>query len=645
MLSTITSFLILLFFVTTVSAYPFEENSFPRLQDTLATGTKPGDPPKFGGAYDYVVVGGGTTGLLVASRLAKAGKSVAVIENGTYPTGNLTTVPGYNEQWFSRVLPSNWTDFVNVWPTVQQVIGGSQGFTFVDYFRTTKGALERWANETGDNSWTWENVQQYYRKSFKFTPPNNAARPSNATPDYESSQIVGSTPGPLELTFPKYAQAFGSWVKLGLNELKAGINRVFVEGDIKGASWILNMIDSQTGNRATTYTAFLEPTQKDGTSKIDVYVETLAERTLSNTPPDSDPVTIGVLVKRGGIRFPISAAKEVILAGGPILTPQFLMVSGIGPQDHLREMNISVRANRPGVGQNYNDHILFGVKHAVQVETTSVLLNTTRKWQECERFKAHADGMLADPGPNFAAFVDYPEDIRQNLSAQTKSGNLWPCVSRGSVVPNTTIPDLSQFPSDWPDIGIVSSPLGVNGDGNHNYADLVCIPMKPISKGTIKLRSKSMDDKPVLDPQWLKSPTDMDAAVAGLQYLLRLYGTNSMKPILDASGKPIDLESSNKDDLIKYVKNNYRTLNHQSASCRMGKRDDPMAVVDSKGKVIGVDRLRIADPSAWPFLPAGFPLGTAYMFAEKIADNILSDHGSDKDEDGDGDEDELRVEL
>ncbi|GLA34888.1 hypothetical protein AnigIFM63309_009068 [Aspergillus niger] len=605
MLSTITSFLILLFFVTTVSAYPFEENSFPRLQDTLATGTKPGDPPKFGGAYDYVVVGGGTTGLLVASRLAKAGNAVAVIENGTYPTGNLTTVPGYNEQWFSRVLPSNWTDFVNVWPTVQQVIGGSQGFTFVDYFRTTKGALERWANETGDNSWTWENVQQYYRKSFKFTPPNNAARPSNATPDYESSQIVGSTPGPLELTFPKYAQAFGSWVKLGLNELKAGINRVFVEGDIKGASWILNMIDSQTGNRATTYTAFLEPTQKDGTSKIDVYVETLAERTLSNTPPDSDPVTIGVLVKRGGIRFPISAAKEVILAGGPILTPQFLMVSGIGPQDHLREMNISVRANRPGVGQNYNDHILFGVKHAVQVETTSVLLNTTRKWQECERFKAHADGMLADPGPNFAAFVDYPEDIRQNLSAQTKS-------------------DLSQFPSDWPDIGIVSSPLGVNGDGNHNYADLVCIPMKPISKGTIKLRSKSMDDKPVLDPQWLKSPTDMDAAVAGLQYLLRLYGTNSMKPVLDASGKPIDLESSNKDDLIKYVKNNYRTLNHQSASCRMGKRDDPMAVVDSKGKVIGVDR---------------------YMFAEKIADNILSDHGSDKDEDGDGDEDELRVEL
>ncbi|GLA16074.1 hypothetical protein AnigIFM62618_002637 [Aspergillus niger] len=641
MLSTITSLLILLFFVTTVSAYPFEENSFSRLQDTLATGTKPGDPPKLSGGYDYVVVGGGTTGLLVASRLAKAGNSVAVIENGTYPTGNLTTVPGYNEQWFSRVLPSNWTDFVNVWPTVQQVIGGSQGFTFVDYFRTTKGALERWANETGDDSWTWENVQQYYRKSFKFTPPNNAARPSNATPDYESSQIVGSTPGPLELTFPKYAQAFGSWVKLGLNELKAGINRVFVEGDIKGASWILNMIDSQTGTRATTYTAFLEPTQKDGTSKIDVYVETLAERTLSNTPPDSDPVTIGVLLKRGRFRFPIFAGKEVILAGGPILTPQFLMVSGIGPQDHLQEMNIPVLANRPGVGQNYNDHILFGVKHAVQVETTSVLLKDTRKWQECERFKAHADGMLADPGPDFAAFVDYPEDIRQNLSAQTKSGNLWPCVFRGSVVPNNTVPDLSQFPSDWPDIGIVSSPLGVNGDGNHNYADLVCIPMKPISKGTIKLRSKSMDDKPVLDPQWLKSPTDMDAAVAGLQYLLRLYETNSMKPIIDSSGKSTNLDGANRTELIEYVKTNYRTLNHQSASCRMGKLNDPMAVVDSKGKVIGVDRLRIADPSAWPFLPAGFPLGTAYMFAEKIADNILNDHASDKDED----EDELRVEL
>ncbi|GLA07985.1 hypothetical protein AnigIFM60653_009506 [Aspergillus niger] len=614
MLSTITSFLTLLFIVITVSAYPFNDDSFPRLQDVLATGTKHGDPPGNVKTYDYVVVGGGTTGLLVASRLAKAGNyTVAVIENGTYPIGNLTKVPGYNEQWFSKVMPSNWTDFVNVWPTVQQVgvgeqqhmmgrmIGGSQGFTFVDYFRTTKGAMKRWADETGDDSWTWENVQQYYKKSFKFTPPNDDARPSNATPVYDSKQIYDSPPGPLELTFPKYAQAFGSWVKLGLKELKAGVNKVFVEGDIKGASWILNMINSQTGNRATTYTAFLEPTQKDGTSKIDVYVETLAERILSFTFPPSNPLTIGVQVKQKGHIIGVLARKEVILAGGPILTPQLLMVSGIGPRDHLKEMNISVKINRPGVGQNYNDHILFGITSAVQVETTSVLLKDTRRWQECERFKAHADGMLADPGPDFAAFVDYPADIRQNLSAQTKS-------------------DLSQFPSDWPDIGIVSSPLGVNGDRNHNYADLVCIPMKPISKGTIKLRSNSMNDKPVLDPQWLKSPTDMDAAVAGLQYLLRLNETNSMKSIIDSSGDSTKLDGADRTKLIEYVKNNYRTLNHQSASCRMGKRDDPMAVVDSKGKVIGVDN---------------------YMFAEKIADNILSDHGSDKDED----EDELRVEL
>ena len=98
-----------------------------------------------------------------------------------------------------------------------------------------------------------------------------------------------------------------------------------------------------------------------------------------------------------------------------------------------------------------------------------------------------------------------------------------------------------------------------------------------------------MDDKPILDPQWLKSPTDMDAAVAGLQYLLRLSETNSMKPIVDSSGESTDLHGANRTELIEYVKNNYRTLNHQSASCRMGKPDDPMAVVDSTGKVIGID--------------------------------------------------------
>ena len=246
-----------------------------------------------------------------------------------------------------------------------------------------------------------------------------------------SSQIVGSTPGPLELTFPKSAQAFGSWVKLGLDELKAGINRVFVEGDIKGSSWILNMINSQTGKRATTYTAFLDPTLKDGTSKIDVFVETLAEEILSwptRTPPKT-PYVGGVQVKQKGNISWILAGKEVILAGGPILTPQLLMVSGIGPKDHLQEMEIPVIVDRPGVGQNYNDHILFGITRAVRVETTSILLNDSRKWQECDKFKAHADGMMADPGPDFAAFVDYPDDIRQNLSAQTKSGNLSPCVS------------------------------------------------------------------------------------------------------------------------------------------------------------------------------------------------------------------------
>ncbi|PWY95967.1 alcohol oxidase [Aspergillus sclerotioniger CBS 115572] len=623
MLPTSIPSLFLLLSTTTVSAYP---HAFPHLQHFLSNELPPDDPPPPTNPYDYIVVGGGTTGLLVASRLAKAGNSVAVIEKGEYPTGNLTTIPGYNEQWFSKDPSPDWDNILWKWPTEPQVggnpqqhmmgkmIGGSQGLTFVDYFRTTKGALGKWADQVGDESWSWENVQKYYKQSFKFTGPNNTARGLNATPDYDQSQIIGPTPGPLELTFPKYAQAFSSWVKLGLRELGVAVNRVFVEGDIKGVSWIANMIDSQTGNRATTYTAFLDPTLNDGTSKIDVFVGTMAEKIVFLELRSGRPVARGVSVKRRDEgSFTIAASKEVILAGGPILTPQLLMVSGVGPQDHLREQGVEVVLDKPGVGQDYNDHILLGVTRAVQVETTSILLNDSRRWEECDKFQANADGMLADPGADLVGFVDFPSDIRSSLSG-------------------TTLSDLSEFPSDWPDMCVVSSPLGVNEEPEHNYAELVCIPMTPTSKGTITLRSNSMDDNPVLDPKWLSTQTDLEVAVAGLQYLLRLYDTSAMSHILDCPATSANLETASWNELADMVKSSYRSLNHQSASCRMGKKDDPMAVVDSTAKVIGISGLRIADPSAFPFLPAGFPLGTAYMFAEKIADNILAENGGDEDE-------------
>ncbi|RAL02481.1 GMC family oxidoreductase [Aspergillus ibericus CBS 121593] len=581
----------------------------------FAAETARADPPDPTQPYDYVVVGGGTTGLIAANRLANKGYTVAVIERGDYPSGNLSEVPGYNEKWFSPNPPDS-KDIVWTWPTVPQVgddnettrthmmgkmMGGSQAFTFVDYFRTTKGAFMNWAEQVGDDSWTWDNVLPYYQRSVYFTPPNSTLRGNNATPEYDLSNLVGDTPGPIELTFPKYAQAFSSWVKMGLKELLVGSNYGFSGGDIKGGSWVVNMINTTDGKRATTYTSYLRAAE-DVQDKIDVFNGTQAE--LINFSTGDSPTASSVHVSRNGSSFDITADKEVILAGGPILTPQLLMVSGVGPKDILTSQNISIILDKPGVGQDYYDHILFGLTHTVEVETTTALLNETRLREACDKFQSNAEGILSSPGPDFVAFTDFPTDLRLNFSKQT-------------------IADLATFPSDWPDVGIISYPSGISEGPGENYAEIMAVPMTPMSRGSISLQGGSMADNPVLDPKWLSSQTDLEVAVASLQYLFRLFNTTTMSYILGPSSSAPGVEEATWDDLADLVKKSYRTLNHQSASCRMGRSDDPMAVVDSSGRVMGVNQLRIVDPSAFPFLPPGFPLGTAYMVAEKITDSII----------------------
>ena len=215
------------------------------------------------------------------------------------------------------------------------------------YQRGTTESYKKWADMVGDDSYTFDQFLPYFEKSLHFTPPDQSKRAANATPDYDLKTIGNG--GPLSVTFPAYAGAFGTWVLKGLKEI--GINPIngFTSGKLLGVAYALATINGKTQIRDSSETAFLQPPLKsDKKPNLIVYQSTLAKRILF----DANKKATGVVVDTDGINYTLSAKREVVVSAGAFQSPQLLMVSGVGPAATLQRHNIPVVADRSGVGQN-----------------------------------------------------------------------------------------------------------------------------------------------------------------------------------------------------------------------------------------------------------------------------------------------------
>ncbi len=212
------------------------------------------------------------------------------------------------------------------------------------YQRATIEAYQRWADEVGDQSYTFPALLPFFEKSLNFTPPNNAKRGLNATPKYDV-RTLGAGGQPLDITFPNYALSFSTWIEKGLEMIGVKPIDGFTSGQLLGSSYNIATINQTTGLRESSETAFLRPAL--GRSNLVVYTHTLAKKVLFK-----DTTATGVLVDTGGQTLTLSAKKEVILSAGTMQSPQLLMVSGIGPKATLQQHNIPVINDKPGVGQN-----------------------------------------------------------------------------------------------------------------------------------------------------------------------------------------------------------------------------------------------------------------------------------------------------
>ncbi|KAI0872389.1 glucose-methanol-choline oxidoreductase [Hypoxylon argillaceum] len=573
--------------------------------------------------YDYVVVGGGTAGLTVASRLVEQGAgSVAVIEAGTFyetTTGDLMEVPANTFTWAGK-LSTDWQPLAD-WGyfTVPQaggnnarmryprgrMLGGCSARNFMIYHRGTNGSYQKWADMVGDDSYTFENLLPYFEKSVHLSPPRNDLRLKNATPEYDP-KVFGN--GSLGVSYPNWAYAFPSWATKAFSQIGLPIRREgFNSGGLIGQSYASFTIDGETMIRSSSETAFLQNSLNS--PNYVVYPLTNAKQVLF----DNKKRATGVRVDTAGRQYTLSARKEVIMAAGAIGSPQLLQVSGIGPSKLLQSHNIQVIADLPGVGQNMQDHVIFGVTQGVNLVTASNLLGDPVFAQEqTQLYDDKAAGLLTSPGVDFIAWEKLPNNTRGGLSNSTRA-----------------VLD-SEYPADWPELEYLTlsawygnaSVLTYDPMDGVAYSTIGVALITPRSRGSVNIVSADAANPPAIDPRFLTDRADIEVVIAGFKRARQVYSQSSLKGLLvgdeayPGSGVKTDAE------IEAFIRRDFNTVYHGSCTCSMGRRGDPQAVVDTQGRVYGVQGLRVVDASVFPFLPPGHPQATVYALAEKFACDI-----------------------
>ncbi|GLA27802.1 CAZyme family AA3 [Aspergillus niger] len=580
--------------------------------------------PGLDASFDYVVVGAGAGGLTLAARLAQHRYKVALVEAGDfyefkYP---LAAVPGAGiigiGSDVSSSTPVDWRFVAYAVPGANyrdlhyprgKCLGGSTGSNMMVYQRPNKEAMQKWAELVNDDSYTFDRVLPFFQRTANFTPPNNDVRNSNATASFNQGAF-DKRGEPLQVSYPEFAVPFSSWVKRGMESVGIPEIQDFNSGSLLGAQYCALTIDPHKKIRSSSEAAF-KSSPIPRLMTLAVYKKTMAKRILFNI----ERRATGVEVRTGGSKYILRATREVIVSAGAFQSPQLLMVSGIGPANELKQHGIEIIVDLPGVGKNMWDHVFFGPAYRVALPTsTRIATDFLYLTEVIVQYLSNHSGPLSTQGIDFLAFEKVPIELRSHFSEET-------------------IRDLSWFPPGWPEIeyipvalylGDFSDPIKHQPLDGAQYASIAGALVAPTSRGNVTIISDDTDDLPIINPNWLATDTDQEVAIAIYRRNREIFHSAGMEPIIDGEEYFPGEELQTDSEILEVVKDTLMTVYHASCTCKMGVRNDSMAVVDSQARVFGVDGLRVVDASAFPILPPGHPQSVVYMLAEKIASDIIS---------------------
>ncbi|KAH7360400.1 GMC oxidoreductase-like protein [Rhexocercosporidium sp. MPI-PUGE-AT-0058] len=589
-------------------------------------------------SYDYIVVGGGTSGLTVADRLTESGKySVLVIEYGYF--SSIPTLP-YNPLNPIDTSPESLMYNITSVGTKKQsvgigcVVGGGSAINAQAFMRGTSEDYDRWAALGGgeESGWDWDGILPYFKKSCTFNPPNpQLAAEFNITYDIEKAW---GGHGPVlasygDWQYPPTKIMYQAWTAFpGITYPQDGS-----EGKA-GIFWTPSSKDPVTETRSYARTAHYDPVQNRSNYAI-LTGHKVAKINFSTGGKKKKITAASVkIVSRadGAVVRTVTAKKEIILAAGAIHTPQILQLSGVGPKEVLEAAGVEVVLDLPGVGSNFQDHSWFAVGYnfttPVLPNRASLLNNKTFAAWALELWDANRTGpySIAQGGGSALAQVSLPviaPDLYTSIASEIS--HLDPA---SALPPNTDRTIIAGYRAQlklmasaarskntaWLQMGLGGNPFG--------FADQWVFNIHPLSRGTVHLNASDPNGEPLVDYRMLSNPVDLHVAVALFKGTRTYFNSQgAMKRLTPVETKP-GLNVTSNADIEDYLK---RTLDpsqyHPVGTCpkmplELG------GVVDEELMVYGVEGLSVVDASIMPLTVGATTQSTVYAVAEKAADLI-----------------------
>ncbi|KAL2796955.1 GMC oxidoreductase-domain-containing protein [Aspergillus keveii] len=523
---------------------------------------------------DFIIVGGGTSGCLIASRLATElpDKTVLLIEAGS-DTRHLPIRSPEHRYTVPFVFP----DLDHGYVTTPQEslgyrrlpylrgkgLGGSSVVNFMAYHYGPGVEYNRWADQIGDEAWRWECVKEKLHE----------------LESYNSAESGHGTSGPIHVSVPSTQDWQTSLVIQGMMDFGHQLHLDINSGNPLGVS--MNPSSMGPDGRETSATAFLRPPQ----SNLSIIYGTMARKV--------DLVgkqAVGVTLADGRTA---RASNEVILCAGAIDSPRLLLLSGIGDADQLSAVGVQSRHNLPGVGKNLQDHVGVGIMHRMT--------------------------------PQYLEQQGKPSSTRDSMAVTYTKLNELVASEEFSALDTPTQDHMRQagvpdFEFAGPSFNL--APHLISDD--EPYLSILGVAMNPLSLGEIKLTSADPDDPPHINLGLLSHPFDRRVIMEGVKAMMALHRTSAIRPFWQEE----ILAPSDEAGIWEYVQANAQPALHAAGSVKMGGSADELACVDRQFRVFGLQYLRVADMSVCPVLLSNHPQSTAYLIGSMAVQKILGDYRS-----------------
>ncbi|KAI1278333.1 oxidoreductase [Xylaria sp. FL0933] len=602
-------------------------------------------------AFDFIIVGGGTAGITLASRLSEvAHQSVLVLEAGLDSSDDprvkiptfYAALHGTEVDWGFRTVAQRKLKGRSINLNQGKCLGGSSVINAHVYAPPTKAIPDAWA-ELGNTEWDWDTIKPYYTKAFSLPQvPEELRKPLGIENWYPDDMDAN---GPVQLSYPgnPYHPIRKIWAETFERKRYRMATNPWIEDSV-GSFSNLTSIDPEKRERCHAAKAYYRPARDRENLRVVLGAHVDKIRFADDHP---QPKAIGLQYHHEGKVRTVSARKDIIISAGALQSPKLLELSGIGNAVILKRNNLQVIKDLPGVGENLQDHLIcdFSFPAVDDIETLDALARQEPKALQDAMisYTQNHEGILTSGGIETYAYLplidslESPErerlvqlieenrPVSSSALGSAKNSLYYQIAEKTLLDPNRpsaaylTVLGQDVIAPD-PNTGIPTPPQP------GNYLTIATILAQPLSRGTVHIASNDSNDAPEIDPKYLSDPLDREVFARHVMYIGSIANSAPLSGVLKQPLEPSLLAHvADLDAAKRYIEARTISMWHPAGTCSM-LPEDIGGVVDPSLRVYGVSNLRVVDASVVPLLPPGNLQSSVYAIAEKAADLILKDY-------------------